>query len=584
MEHNELTEYHKSDFDKKDKQFLGCGSFGKVLLVYHKRLQNHVVVKVISASGDKSDIKKQLAEAEKEAKIHAKFKHKNIVKILGKANWDEYNVALILEFVPCGSLEGFLNSENDISWKLRARFFTEIADAVDYLHNHDPKIPYVHGDLKPQNVLLGDLLQIKLADFGAAAIAKVTGAAASVSSGDSNTQHTIYYAAPEYLTNPHKRKQKSMDVYSFGMIGYEIVTERTVFTDSEASIDIVKELIKAKGQKPNIQFFKKVKKKLSNGKGIDLEIFYELKDIVEKCWEYEAQNRPKISEIKSILNTMATSKEIYDDETNNQALRLSENRKASQGKQSINESIANTSQSSTENETTITDTKQNEKEKIQSLTKIDDTKQNEKETFQSSTKIDETKQNEKETIQSLTKIDNTKQNEKETIQSSTKIDDTKQNEKETIQSSTKIDDTKQNEETIQSSTKIDDTKQNEKETFQSSTKIDKTKQNEKETIQTLTKIDDTKQNETIQSSAKSNDAKQNEKKFDHLAFALSKTKTFTKKQWIICLSFVILLLAVGLGLFKNFSNYDTPIRFVAVLKSHQLIKYDIGLKNYSVLS
>ena len=176
-------------------------------------------------------IKNDFANAKREAKILAKLKHKHIVAILGTTMWDKRSFAIILEYASNGNLEGLLLRDKGIPlpWKLRARFFTEVTKALDYLHNHNPKKSYIHGALKLQNVLLGDKLELKLADFGAASINVLYNSTSTLAiSGEENTQHTPYYTAPEFLNDPNKHKCQSMDVYSFGMIGYEVITRKAV--------------------------------------------------------------------------------------------------------------------------------------------------------------------------------------------------------------------------------------------------------------------------------------------------------------------------------------------------------------------
>ena len=176
-----------------------------------------------------------------------------------------------MEYAPFGNLETFLHFRENvsISWKLRARFFTELASALNYLHNQDS----THGDLKPQNVLLGDMLVIKLADFGSVA-------APGIHIGGDNTQCTPQYAAPEFLNNLTKdNKRKSMDVYSFAMIGYEILTRRVVYEG--ASCNLV-EIAKRRGEKPQKKFIDDVEKNLERKS--DKNFFLELKKTIKQCW------------------------------------------------------------------------------------------------------------------------------------------------------------------------------------------------------------------------------------------------------------------------------------------------------------
>ena len=101
------------------------------------------------------------ADFKREANIYAQFTHENIVRVLGTFLKTKRSFAVVMENAPCGDLDRLLHDGKDVPlpWKLRARFFTELADALDYLHNHDPKRRCIHGDLKPQRVLLGQKLE-----------------------------------------------------------------------------------------------------------------------------------------------------------------------------------------------------------------------------------------------------------------------------------------------------------------------------------------------------------------------------------------------------------------------------------------
>ena len=153
---------------------------------------------------------------ENEAKILCKIDHSNILIALGITKWKNC-CGIITELITCGNLEDLLRARDDIeiSWKLRLRFFLELGRAVHYLHSTKFLI---HGDIKPQNILLDDHLTIKLADFGAADIIKAAGvdslsANSQHKNHDKNTEHTPAYTAPEYLRNVYKEKTKAMDIY-----------------------------------------------------------------------------------------------------------------------------------------------------------------------------------------------------------------------------------------------------------------------------------------------------------------------------------------------------------------------------------
>ena len=291
---------------------LAIGTFGKITLCYDRELQQHVAVKIFCAYGELLKFQKLYASFQKEANIHAQFTHENIIRVLGALLRDDRSFAIILEYAPCGNLERLLHNEKDVPlpWKLRARLFTELAAALNYLHNFDLSRRYIHGDLKPQNVLLGDRMQVKLADFGSASIAKLAEASSLSVTADSNTQHTPFYTAPEYLANITKGRHSSMDVYSYGMIGYEILTRNVVFSGASVPHEVIKHLIR-EGQKPDERPLNEVAYSLMEN-SIESVIFAHLKKIVERCWQTKREDRPKIFEVKQSLDELAKDKVIYD--------------------------------------------------------------------------------------------------------------------------------------------------------------------------------------------------------------------------------------------------------------------------------
>ena len=321
MKQYELRAYDLSNLEPV--KVLGSGSYGTVRLLKDKQSKEYVVGKLFLVGGNRKIIKKRLAGAKRETKILARLEHENIVRVLGTVANGDPNFEMILEYAPCGDLESFLLLDTDISlpWKIRLRFFAELAGALNYLHYHESKRPYIHGDLKPQNVLLGDLLSIKLADFGATTIVKVTGATSLTVDDNGNSQHTPLYTAPEFLRNLNEKRCRSMDVYSYGMIGYEIITRTSVFSGSQVSGDALIYMIKTEGQKPDESSIDKVDNALVEN-SVESIIFHTLKKIVYECWQTDADDRPKICDVKQRLDELHQNQKICKDETDIEAKRL----------------------------------------------------------------------------------------------------------------------------------------------------------------------------------------------------------------------------------------------------------------------
>ncbi|MBA0829616.1 hypothetical protein Goarm_014208, partial [Gossypium armourianum] len=181
---------------------IGIGSFGSV---YKGVLedQTYVAVKVLNL---------QRIGASKsffsECKALRNIMHRNLVKILTACSSVDYQgnefKALVYEFMPNKSLEAWLHSPLDeeqeqprsLSLCQRLNIITDVAAAVDYLHNHC-KLPIIHCDIKPSNVLLDDSMTAHLGDFGLARIiADSNSEVISDQTSSVGLKGTIGYAAP----------------------------------------------------------------------------------------------------------------------------------------------------------------------------------------------------------------------------------------------------------------------------------------------------------------------------------------------------------------------------------------------------
>ncbi|XP_059310935.1 probable LRR receptor-like serine/threonine-protein kinase At3g47570 [Lycium ferocissimum] len=127
--------------------------------------------------------------------------------------------ALLLEYMPNGSLEKWLHSDDyflDIIQRLD--IMIDVASALEYLH-HGYATIVVHSDLKPSNVLLNEQLVGHVSDFG---LAKLLGEGESVSY--TKTLATMGYIAPEY--GSVGLVSRRCDVYSYGIMVMETFTRK----------------------------------------------------------------------------------------------------------------------------------------------------------------------------------------------------------------------------------------------------------------------------------------------------------------------------------------------------------------------
>ncbi|KAF8408958.1 hypothetical protein HHK36_005028 [Tetracentron sinense] len=198
-----------------EENLLGEGGYG---VVYRGRLINGTEVAV-------KKLLNNLGQAEKEFRVEVEaighVRHKNLVRLLGYCIEGVHRM-LVYEYVNNGNLEqwlhGAMRQHGSFSWEARMKVILGTAEALAYLHEAiEPKI--VHRDIKSSNILIDDVFNAKVSDFG---LAKLLGSGKSHIT--TRVMGTFGYVAPEYA-NTGMLNEKS-DIYSFGVLLLEAVTGR----------------------------------------------------------------------------------------------------------------------------------------------------------------------------------------------------------------------------------------------------------------------------------------------------------------------------------------------------------------------
>ncbi|XP_068642620.1 receptor protein kinase-like protein ZAR1 [Aristolochia californica] len=184
-------------------------------------------------------------EFQTEVEAIGKLRHSNIVT-LRAYYWSVDEKLLIYEYIPNGSLTTALHGKPGVAafspmpWLVRIKIMKGIAKGLAYLHDFSPK-KYVHGDVKPNNILLGQKMEPYISDFGLGRLVNIAGASPALQSDrdviekqqnqlseiSSNllANSGLYYQAPEAL-KLLKPSQK-WDVYSYGVILLEMISGRS---------------------------------------------------------------------------------------------------------------------------------------------------------------------------------------------------------------------------------------------------------------------------------------------------------------------------------------------------------------------
>lgn len=132
---------------------------------------------------------------------------------------------LILEYIDQGDLFTFINSKGRLSEEVAVYFFRQMISAIAYCHSFN----VCHRDLKPENILITADLQIKIADFGMAALHQTASHRLATACG------SPHYAAPELLKNRQYRGDRA-DIWSMGVILYAMLSATLPFDDPDLRV------------------------------------------------------------------------------------------------------------------------------------------------------------------------------------------------------------------------------------------------------------------------------------------------------------------------------------------------------------
>nr|XP_009766970.1 PREDICTED: probable LRR receptor-like serine/threonine-protein kinase At3g47570 isoform X1 [Nicotiana sylvestris] len=196
---------------------LGYGGFGSV---YKGIFANGMVlaIKVFNLQ-----IEGAFKSFDTECEVLRNLRHRNLTKVISSCTNMDFK-ALLLEYMPNGSLEQWLHSDDYyLNMIQRLDIMIDVASALEYLH-HDYATVVVHGDLKPSNVLLDERLVGHVSDFG---LTKLLGEGESIA--HTNTLATMGYIAPEY--GSIGLVSRRCDVYSYGIMLMETFTRKKPYDE-----------------------------------------------------------------------------------------------------------------------------------------------------------------------------------------------------------------------------------------------------------------------------------------------------------------------------------------------------------------
>lgn len=192
---------------------LGRSGFAVVYRAFDTVLQRTVALKVLRSDRLQNPTLRQRLEAE--ARLLTSLSHPNLVAVYD-FGWENDQPYFVMEYVDGWDLKALIRHGAPLAVDRALELFLQICAGVGYAHRNN----IVHGNLKPQNILVSRTGEVKVVDFGIAA---------TIWSRDPDRST---WATPQYLSPEQAAGQPptpASDVYSMGLILYEMLTGRLPF-------------------------------------------------------------------------------------------------------------------------------------------------------------------------------------------------------------------------------------------------------------------------------------------------------------------------------------------------------------------
>lgn len=196
---------------------LGQGGMATVYKAYHASLDRYVALKVLHPAFHQDQT--FTMRFQREARVVARLEHQNIVPIYDYAE-HEGRPYLVMKYIEGDTLKARLNKG-----PLTAEEIERVVNSVGYALAYAHRQGILHRDIKPSNVMIANDGTMYLADFGLARIAEA---------GESTMSSDSIMGTPQYISPEQAMGKKDLDagtdIYSFGVMLYEMVVGRVPFT------------------------------------------------------------------------------------------------------------------------------------------------------------------------------------------------------------------------------------------------------------------------------------------------------------------------------------------------------------------
>ena len=219
---------------------IGAGGMSDVYKAKDLTLGRFVAIKVLKSefSEDVNFVTKFRTEAQSAAGLE----HPNIVNIydVGSENGLHY---IVMEYVEGITLKTYIEKKGQLSFKEAVSIAIQVGRGIEAAHNKN----IIHRDIKPQNIIISTEGKVKVTDFGIAR-------AATSNTIHSDVMGSVHYSSPEQARNGFVDGKS--DIYSLGIVMYEMVTGRVPF-DGDTTVAVAiqhlqEEMVPPSAYAPNL--------------------------------------------------------------------------------------------------------------------------------------------------------------------------------------------------------------------------------------------------------------------------------------------------------------------------------------------
>ncbi|WP_257350141.1 Stk1 family PASTA domain-containing Ser/Thr kinase [Pseudalkalibacillus decolorationis] len=265
-------------------EIIGDGGMAVVYKAEDLILDRIVAVKVLRSeySTDEDFIRRFHREAESATSLN----HPNVVSIVDVGE-DDRTYFIVMEYVEGKTLKQIIRNQGPLSPERSVEIMKQLSSAIEHAHEHH----IVHRDIKPHNILIDPKGNVKVTDFGIA-----LAATAATITHTNSVLGSVHYFSPEQARGGIANSKS--DIYSMGVVLYEMVTGRLPFS-GESAVSVA---------------LKHLQDSFPDPKLLNSDIPQSLENIILKAMAKDPNKRYNdVNELESDLQTVFDPERINED-------------------------------------------------------------------------------------------------------------------------------------------------------------------------------------------------------------------------------------------------------------------------------